>query len=102
MTVTFKTAFRKHPPVYAEHAVKRIVDRGVPIVAVSMIVRYGVTVEKNGERLVKRGEFENVPIHVVVHKPETVISVYFADEWTSEITVHRSLKDKALPNVVGQ
>lgn len=91
---------RKHPPVWADHAVGRLLERGESLEtvmgmkeAIKSIVKYGVTVENNGPRHVKRGEFQGEPIHVVVEKSDTIITLYFADEWQSHITVTRNPKE---------
>ena len=76
-------------PLFAPHTVKRILQRRVPIDAVAQIAEFGVVVQENGNRVMKRGEVNNLPIHVVVERPNAVVSVYFADEWQSTITVQR-------------
>ncbi|MFD1676079.1 DUF4258 domain-containing protein [Alicyclobacillus fodiniaquatilis] len=90
---------RKHPPVWGHHAVTRLFQRGGStenmkqmMDAIRMIVEYGVTVEKNGPRSVKRGELEGEPVHVIVEKPNVIITLYFADEWESHIVVKRQSK----------
>ncbi len=79
-------------PVYDIHAVKRIVQRRLPIDAVDQIAQVGVPVQESSERVMKRGDINGRPVHVVLVKPNTVITVYFADEWESNITVRRKHK----------
>lgn len=76
-------------PVFAPHTVKRIIQRRVSIDAVAQIAEFGVVVQENGSRVMKRGDVQGTPIHVVVEHPNVVVTVYFADEWKSTITVKR-------------
>ncbi|MCL6633345.1 MAG: DUF4258 domain-containing protein [Alicyclobacillus herbarius] len=79
-------------PVFNGHAVRRIIERRLPIEAVEQIAQVGVTVQENGTRVMKRGDINGKPIHVVLAKPNTVITVYSADEWKTSITVRRKHK----------
>lgn len=76
-------------PVYGSHAVKRLLQRHLPIDAIDQIAQVGVTVQESRDRIMKRGDVDGKPIHVIIAKPNTVITVYAADEWTSRVIVHR-------------
>ncbi|MCL6444205.1 MAG: DUF4258 domain-containing protein [Alicyclobacillus sp.] len=76
-------------PVYGIHAVKRLWQRHLPVDAVDQIAQVGVTVQESSDRVVKRGEINGKPVHVVLVKPNVVITVYVADEWESTIKVRR-------------
>lgn len=88
---------RTHRPVYDIHAVKRMVQRRIPVDVVDRIAQVGVTVQESMHRVMKRGDVNGQAIHVVLAKPNTVITVYTADEWDSTITVCR--KRKSLVNL---
>lgn len=75
--------------VYGIHAVKRLMQRHLSIDAIDQIAKVGVTVQENGDRALKRGDINGKPVHVVVEKPNVIVTVYTADEWMSEITVTR-------------
>ena len=79
----------RNRPVYDIHAVKRMVQRRLPVDVIDQIAQVGVTVQENRHRVMKRGDLNGKPIHVVLAKPNTVITVYAADEWDSTITVCR-------------
>ncbi|MCF8568426.1 DUF4258 domain-containing protein [Alicyclobacillus tolerans] len=79
-------------PVYDIHAVKRMVQRQLPVDVIDRIAQVGVTVQESRHRVMKRGDVNGKPIHVVLAKPNTVITVYAADEWDSTITVCRKRK----------
>jgi hypothetical protein len=74
--------------VYTAHAVSRIIQRQLPLNAVFQIAEIGVTVQTNGRRVVKRGEVNGTPVHVVLEH-NTIITVYVADEFESEVKVQR-------------
>ena len=75
--------------VFGTHAVKRLMKRKVPLDAIVQIAEFGVTVQTTGERTMRRGEVNGEAIHVVVEHPNVIVTVYFADEWTSTVTVER-------------
>jgi hypothetical protein len=79
-------------PVYDIHAVKRILQRRLPIDAVEQIAQVGVTVQEDSQYVMKRGDVNGRPVHVVLLKPNTVKTVYIANEWESSITVRRKRK----------
>lgn len=74
--------------VYTAHAVKRIMQRRLPLDAVYQIAQVGITVQKNGSKLIKRGDIGGKPVHVVLEN-NTVITVYVADEFESTVTIQR-------------
>ncbi|SFU95941.1 DUF4258 domain-containing protein [Alicyclobacillus macrosporangiidus] len=76
-------------PVFDGHAVRRILERRLPVEAVEQIAQVGVTVQENGTRVMKRGDVNGKPVHVVLAKPNTIITVYSADEWESTVAVRR-------------
>lgn len=80
---------KRNRPVYDIHAVKRMVQRRLPVDVIDQIAQVGVTVQEDRNRVMKRGDLNGTPIHVVLAKPNTVITVYTADEWDSTITVYR-------------
>lgn len=80
---------KRNRPVYDIHAVKRMVQRRLPVDVIEKIAQVGVTVQEDRNRVMKRGDLNGKPIHVVLAKPNTVITVYTADEWDSTITVYR-------------
>ncbi|EPZ47885.1 MULTISPECIES: DUF4258 domain-containing protein [Alicyclobacillus] len=75
--------------LFTEHAVKRIVKRRVPISSISLVAQVGITIQSTNDRVMKRGDVNGQQIHVVIEKPSTIISVYFADQWSSTIDVTR-------------
>jgi len=79
----------KMRPVFASHTVKRMIQRRVSVDAVARIAEFGVVVQASENRVMKRGEVNGMPIHVVIEHPNVVVTVYFADEWESTITVQR-------------
>ncbi|MCF8568012.1 hypothetical protein LLE49_25130 [Alicyclobacillus tolerans] len=79
----------KMRPVFAPHTVRRIIQRRVSVDAVEQIAKFGVVVQDSGLRVMKRGEVQGIPIHVVVERPNVVVTVYFANEWKSTVTVNR-------------
>lgn len=80
--------------LFREHAVIRIVQRRVPISAVSNIAQFGVTVQNDSNRSVRRGEINGEPVHVVTEGNQ-VVTVYFATEFESTVTVqHRHKRQK--------
>lgn len=86
---------KKQRIVFSEHAVQRIVQRRVPISAISLIAQVGITVQRTHNRVMKRGEVGGLPVHLVIHEPtNTLISVYFADEWVSTITLERKKRNR--------
>lgn len=76
-------------PLYQPHAVKRLLERQLSVDAVNHIAEVGVTVQEGGGRVMKRGEVGGKPVHVVLERPNTIITVYAADEWESTITLSR-------------
>ena len=77
-------------PVFSTHAVRRLVQRRVPIDAIVQIALVGITVQAKRDRVVKRGDFHGKPIHVVLDTVKNVVvTEYFADEWESRIEVRR-------------
>lgn len=81
---------KRGKPLYAGHAVKRIVERRLPVDVISQIAKVGITVQESRRRVMKRGEVCGQAVHVVLQKPNTVITVYFADEW--DVAVRRNRK----------
>ena len=77
-------------PTFRCHAVKRLVERRVPIDVIVQIAQVGVTVQAKRDRVVKRGDFRGKPIHVVLDTVKNeVVTEYFANEWESRIEVRR-------------
>ena len=77
-------------PTFRSHAVKRLVERRVPIDVIVQIAQVGVTVQAKRDRVVKRGDFRGQPIHVVLDTVKNeVVTEYFANEWESRIEVRR-------------
>lgn len=100
---------KKHPnssqhykmrPVFATHTVRRIIQRRVSVDAVARIAEFGVVVQASELRVMKRGEVNGIPIHVVVEHPNVIVTVYFADEWESTITVQRVGKSARIDQMV--
>ena len=81
-------------PVFTSYAIRRMVQRNLPIDAVERIAQVGVTVQESETRAMKRGDVNGMPVHVVIEKPNTVITLYAADEWDSSIRVRHSRKTK--------
>ncbi|WDL99819.1 DUF4258 domain-containing protein (plasmid) [Alicyclobacillus sp. ALC3] len=76
--------------VYDRHAVKRIIQRRIPLDVIEQIAQVGVAVQEDKRHVMKRGDWNGNPVHVVMEKPTTVKSVYVADEWKSTISVRRN------------
>lgn len=70
------------------HAVKRIVERRLPVDAVAQIAEVGVTVQESRDCVMKRGDINGKPVHVVL-VANSIRTVYTADQWDSTITIHR-------------
>jgi hypothetical protein len=78
-------------PTYNEHAVKRVVERHVPIDVVTNVAKHGVTVQRNQQFVMKRGEWGEKPIHVVVDRSKnSIVTLYVANEWESGVWVRHS------------
>ncbi|WP_258111902.1 DUF4258 domain-containing protein [Alicyclobacillus sp. SP_1] len=75
-------------PTYTEHAVRRILERHLPMDVVSNVAKHGVTVQRNQNVVMKRGEWGDKPIHVVVDPHHnSIVTVYVANEWESGVWV---------------
>ncbi|MFX4303648.1 DUF4258 domain-containing protein [Alicyclobacillus tolerans] len=82
-------------PTYKEHAVKRLVERHVPIDVVTNVAKHGVTVQRNKQFVMKRGEWDDRPIHVVVdQKLNAIVTLYVANEWESGVWVRHSRRHR--------
>ena len=62
--------------VFGAHAVKRVVERHLPIDAVWQIATVGTVVQTSGLRKVKQGEFDGRRIRVVVEQPNVIVTAY--------------------------
>jgi predicted SpoU family rRNA methylase len=82
-------AISMSPIVFEEHAVKRVIVRKLPVDAICQIAQFGVTVQQTHDRVMKRGEINGKPVHVVLVGPNVVKTFYEANEWESTITVRR-------------
>lgn len=82
-------AISMSPIVFEEHAVKRVIDRRLPVDAICQIAQFGVTVQQTHDRVMKCGEINGKPVHVVLVRPNVVKTFYEANEWESTITVRR-------------
>lgn len=76
--------------VYDVHAVRRIVQRRVPIDAIEQIARFGVTIQASKHHVMKRGEIAGKPVHVVINLPCTIKTVYIANEWSVTVAHHKA------------
>lgn len=74
--------------VYTAHAVSRIMQRQLPIDAVYQIAQVGVIVQHSRDRVIKRGDIDGQPVHVVL-EDNVIVTVYAADEFKSSVNVQR-------------
>lgn len=81
-------------PIFTSYAVKRLMQRHLSVDVIDQIAQVGVTVQESETRVMKRGDVNGMPVHVVIEKPNTVITLYAADEWDSSIRVRHSRKTK--------
>lgn len=82
--------------VYDRHAVKRIMQRRIPLDVIEQIAHVGVAVQEDTRYVMKRGDWNGNPVHVVMEKPATVKTVYVADEWKSRISVRHNKRREAV------
>jgi len=75
---------------YEFHAVKRMLQRRLSVDAIAQIAEVGVTVQESKDCVMKRGDINGKPVHVVLDKAANLVrTVYTADQWDSTITVQK-------------